>query len=61
MAEKIRTTAKVINGKIYLDQQSRKHLTDWMEANEKEISSYPIGVEWWLRSGLRDIILLVWI
>lgn len=37
MVEKIKATAKVVEGKIYLDQSARKHLTDWMEANEKEI------------------------
>jgi hypothetical protein len=41
MVEKIKTTAKVVEGKIYLDQQNRKHLTDWVEANEEEISNCP--------------------
>ena len=37
VAEKIRATAKTVEGKIYLDQVARKYLTDWMESNEEEI------------------------
>ena len=39
MVEKIRTTAKIVDGKIYLNQQNRKYLTAWMEANEVEITN----------------------
>lgn len=37
LVNKIRGMARTVNGTIYLDELERKELTNWIEANEKEI------------------------
>ena len=41
MVKKIRKTAKVNAGTIYLDQQERQVLVNWIENNKVEISKCP--------------------